>query len=71
MKKLLFLISVIFLHLSTVKAQELDTIPESTNKITVGILQGGGSIVGFDFETLISENIGISVGAGFLAYGAS
>ena len=54
MKKLLFLISVIFLHLSTVKAHELDTIPESTNKITVGILQGGDSIVGFGFETLIS-----------------
>ncbi|MDA9898270.1 hypothetical protein N9D69_01720 [Flavobacteriales bacterium] len=71
MKKTTLLLVVSFFSMYTCYAQELDTIPKSTNKITIGLLQGGGSLVGLDFEQLITENIGISVGAGFLAYGVS
>jgi hypothetical protein len=38
--------------------------------ITVGILQGGGSLVGFDLETLLGRNVGIQVGAGIVGFGA-
>ena len=71
MKKIILLFTLSFIGLNNVNAQNLDTIPETTNKFTVGIFQGGGSIVGFDFEQLITKNVGLSVGAGFLAYGAS
>lgn len=36
---------------------------------TVGVLQGGGSLIGFDLETLITNNLGIQFGAGFLGFG--
>ena len=52
-------------------AQKTDTIPEPTDKFTVGIFQGGGSLLGFDLEKMITKNIGFSVGAGFIAYGAA
>lgn len=37
---------------------------------TVGILNGGGSLVGTDLEFLLSNKFGLQVGAGFLGYGA-
>ena len=43
----------------------------SKSKLTIGILQGGGGLVGVDFEHLISKNIGLSVGIGIKSYGAS
>jgi hypothetical protein len=46
-------------------------IDESNKKscITVGILQGGGSLFGFDFETLLYNRIGVQVGAGLVGFG--
>ena len=43
---------------------------EKTSSITVGVLQGGGSIVGADFETLVSRKLGLQIGAGLLGFGA-
>lgn len=37
--------------------------------ITIGFLQGGGSIVGFDVETLISNQFGIQIGSGIIGFG--
>ncbi|MEI6556023.1 MAG: hypothetical protein WCL70_10555 [Paludibacter sp.] len=42
---------------------------EKTSSITVGILQGGGSLVGADFETLLSKQLGAQIGAGYLGFG--
>ncbi len=39
-------------------------------KRPAGILQGGGSLVGADFEIFVSRQLGIQVGAGFTGYGA-
>lgn len=36
---------------------------------TLGILQGGGSLVGIDIEVLATSRLGLQVGAGFLGYG--
>ncbi|MBK8723411.1 MAG: hypothetical protein IPL95_14440 [Saprospiraceae bacterium] len=40
------------------------------NCLTIGILEGGGSLVGFDYEILLSDNFGIQVGAGIVGFGA-
>lgn len=42
---------------------------EKTSSLTVGILQGGGSLVGADFETLVSKQLGLQIGAGLIGYG--
>lgn len=45
--------------------------PLATNNLTIGILQGGGGLVGFDFEQLITDRIGLSFGVGVISYGVS
>lgn len=58
-----------------VSAQEIkqETESNSTNpdrvSLTVGVLQGGGGLVGADFEALLSNRVGIQVGAGLISYG--
>ncbi len=42
---------------------------EKRSCITVGILQGGGSLIGADFETLLSNQFGIQIGAGIVGFG--
>jgi hypothetical protein len=37
--------------------------------ITAGFLQGGGSLVGFDFEYLVAPKFGLQVGAGYIGFG--
>ena len=37
--------------------------------ITVGVLQGGGALLGFDFEQRLARHFGIQVGAGVIAVG--
>lgn len=39
--------------------------------ITVGILQGGGSLIGTDLEVLLSQRIGIQMGAGLIGFGGA
>jgi hypothetical protein len=39
------------------------------NSFTIGILEGGGSLVGFDCETMISKSLGFQVGAGVIGFG--
>lgn len=38
--------------------------------LTIGLLEGGGSLIGADFEFKVSEIMAFQVGAGFLGYGA-
>lgn len=37
--------------------------------LTAGLLYGGGSLVGFDFEHLISNRVALQAGAGYIGYG--
>ena len=39
--------------------------------VTVGILQGGGSLIGADFEFLVEDHYGFQIGGGFVGYGAA
>lgn len=60
-----------FLLLSThLNAQiEDDRFDARRTCITVGILEGGGSLVGFDMEVLVSERVGLQAGSGFVGLG--
>jgi hypothetical protein len=42
---------------------------DSRASLTIGILQGGGSLVGADLEFLASDRLGIQLGAGLVGFG--
>jgi hypothetical protein len=42
---------------------------EERNSITIGILQGGGSLVGADIEFLLTDQFGLQIGAGLIGFG--
>jgi hypothetical protein len=42
---------------------------EKTACITIGILQGGGSLIGMDFEKLLSKKFGVQLGMGYIGFG--
>lgn len=42
----------------------------SNQSITIGILNGGGSLVGVDYEILTTPKLGMQVGFGYLGFGA-
>ncbi len=43
---------------------------EKTRSLTLGVLQGGGSLIGGDFETLMSKQTGLQFGLGLFGIGA-
>lgn len=51
---------------------QTESMMEAPEKVslTVGVLQGGGSLIGADLELLLSDRIGVQVGAGLVGYGA-
>jgi hypothetical protein len=63
-------LSVICLFITfSVSARYVEPVKESNNCRTIGILQGGGSFIGFDYETLLGKQLGVQVGAGMFAMG--
>lgn len=58
-------------------AQYGETVAESLssknikakNSLTIGILEGGGSLFGFDIEYLLTRRLGIQAGAGIVGFG--
>ncbi len=57
----------------TPKTQPLipvDPLHYSDEAISVGFLHGGGALIGGDFEMLITDAIGVQVGAGLIGFGA-
>jgi len=70
MKKLiisLLLMSISLGMYSQIAADQQEI--EKSSSLTVGFLQGGGSLFGADFETLLSKKIGLQLGAGLFGYG--
>ena len=59
-------------------SQLIGVVPEKKNDVsdeksivTLGVLQGGGSLVGADFEFLVGEKLGLQIGAGLVGFGAA
>ena len=40
------------------------------NSLTVGILQGGGALIGADYERLLTKRLGAQIGVGWVGFGA-
>ena len=65
------IIMIIICSLSTnlfSQTEQVDKI-EKRNSVTIGILQGGGSLVGADFEFLLTKQFGFQIGAGLVGFG--
>jgi hypothetical protein len=69
MKNILIIIMICFsTNLFPQIDQPIDQIAHR-NSITIGILQGGGSLIGADMEFLITQQFGIQLGAGLIGFG--
>lgn len=51
-------------------AQGTAASSEPSGLLTVGVLNGGGSLIGADYEFQVSERIGLQAGAGLVGFGA-
>jgi hypothetical protein len=65
------LVIIIFCAITTNLFSQREQIygMEERNSVTVGILQGGGSLIGADFELLLTDQFGFQVGAGLVGFG--
>jgi len=51
------------------KIQYGKPIQNFQNSFTIGLLEGGGSLVGFDCEMMISKSVSFQLGAGVIGFG--
>lgn len=47
----------------------LNETGEFKRAVTIGVLEGGGSFVGFDYEMMLTKSAGVQFGAGIIGYG--
>ena len=67
-----FIVIILFLISFQLFAQVEEVKPsEKRTSLTVDILQGGGSLIGADFEALLSDRVGAQIGFGFTGFGAA
>lgn len=69
MKKILFITMICISTNLFSQTEQEDTQIEKRSSITIGILQGGGSLIGADLEFLLTDRFGIQVGAGIVGFG--
>ncbi len=50
--------------------KKIDEDDGKKSAISIGFLNGGGSLLGFDMELLLTKNFGFQLGGGFVGYGA-
>jgi hypothetical protein len=74
MKKSLFVI-LLSAFTALLMSQDLSegtsgvTLSDKRAAVTVGLLQGGGSLVGVDLEYLVAPKIGLQAGLGYIGFG--
>lgn len=70
MKRLLISTLAILGLVSGLSAQASSSPATEANAITIGVLQGGGGLVGMDYEFLVDDRWGVQLGAGLVSLGA-
>jgi len=68
--KYIYLILALFSFNVMAFCQNEKVEPERTAAVTVGLLQGGGSLLGVDFEKLIYKGFAVQAGVGLVGFGA-
>ena len=67
MKKVLF---IVLLCIFTIQLSAQQRVPsEKKMSIAAGVLQGGGGLVGVDWELLLADHLSAQVGAGLFSFG--
>jgi len=51
-------------------AQQSATPSPKSNAIAIGLFQGGGGLIGVDYERLIAGGLGVQAGVGLVSFGA-
>ena len=74
MKKSLFVIllsaiPVLLMSQDLSEGAPIAPLSDKRAAVTVGLLQGGGSLVGFDLEYLVAPKIGLQAGLGYIGFG--
>jgi opacity protein-like surface antigen len=69
-RSILFIVLFFLMKISPAFSQDVVSEIEPKAAVTVGVLQGGGSLVGADFELLAGKRVGLQIGAGFVGFGA-
>jgi len=69
MKQILIMILICISTNLFSQEEKVSEQPEKRNSITIGILQGGGSLIGADIEFLLTNRFGIQIGAGLVGFG--
>lgn len=71
MKKFVVLFVCVLFYGSQIFGQDVETEKTPRAAATIGLLQGGGSLFGADLEVLVSDRLGLQVGAGLVGVGAA
>jgi hypothetical protein len=69
MKQILLIIMICISTNLFSQSEYINEQIEKRNSITIGILQGGGSLIGADLEFLLTDRLGFQLGAGFVGFG--
>ncbi len=64
-------ILVVFCLISVEALLGQTIVKEEAICASIGILQGGGSLIGADLEVLVAPHFGLQIGAGIIGYGAA
>lgn len=70
MKQILSLIMICYSINLFSQTELIEGSIKSKNSITLGILQGGGSLIGVDLEVLLTDQLGFQIGTGIIGFGA-
>jgi len=56
--------------LATADQVQIEPLGEPTKScVTIGVLNGGGSLIGADFESMIAERMSLQIGFGLIGFG--
>ena len=69
MKQILIMILICISTNLFSQEEQVSEQTEKRNSITIGILQGGGSLIGADMEFLLTDRFGFQIGAGLVGFG--
>ncbi len=62
-------LALFYAHLSTAQYTKPPETSNETKALTIGILNGGGGIIGADYEFLLGSRFGMQLGIGLVSFG--
>lgn len=68
--KYIYIFSVLLFITKKIHSQNETAKPEHKAAVTIGIFQGGGSLLGIDLEKILYKNLAIQAGFGLVGFGA-